>query len=129
MSCASVLMNVRAKHDNHTAEHRANRRYPIAMWLQYKLIAKDGVQRVGLGRTINISRRGVLFESEDSMPTSGRMELVLNWPIPLQGICALKLIVRGRILRRQEKTVALKIEFREFRTSGMAVLGEPRVIC
>src|SRR5215469_2930188 len=100
---ASVLMDVRVMPDNHTIERRANRRYPVALGLQYKLIVKGRIQRIGFGRTINISSRGVLFESEEAMPTRGRMELVLNWPVPLQGVCALNLIMRGRILRTQVK--------------------------
>jgi hypothetical protein len=121
-------MGVRVMPDNHTTERRANRRYPVALRLQYKLIAKGRIQRIGFGWTINISSRGVLFESEDAMPTNGRIELVLNWPVLLQGVCALKLIMRGRILRTQVKTVALKTEFREFRTAGRLGLGEPLVI-
>jgi hypothetical protein len=121
-------MDARIKPEHQTTDRRANRRYPIALRLQYKLIAKGRVQRLGLGRTINISSHGVLFESEDAMPTSGQMELVLNWPFALQGVCALKLVMRGRILRTQEKTVALKTVFREFRTAGRSGLGEPPVI-
>jgi hypothetical protein len=114
--------------DNHTTERRANRRYPVELRLQYKLIAKGGIQRIGFGRTINISSRGVLFESEDAMPASGRIELILNWPALLHGVCALKVIMRGRILRTQVKTVALKTEFREFRTAGVSALREPPAI-
>jgi hypothetical protein len=121
-------MDVPVMAKNHTIDRRADRRYPIALRLQYKLIAKGGVQCLGSGRTINISSRGVLFESDDAMPTSGQIELVLNWPFALQGVCALKLIMRGRILRTQEKTVALKTVFREFRTAGRSALGEPPVI-
>jgi hypothetical protein len=121
-------MDVPVMADNHTIDRRANRRYPIALRLQYKLIAKGRVQRLGLGRTINISSHGVLFESDDAMPTSGQIEVVLNWPFSLQGVCALKLVMRGRILRTEERTVALETEFREFRTAGRSALGEPPVI-
>ena len=52
------------------------------------------------------------------MPRGGQMELALHWPILLQGSCGLLLIMRGRVLRVAEKTIALKAEFHEFRTAG-----------
>jgi hypothetical protein len=119
-------MDVGVIPDSQTIEHRANRRYPIALPLQYKLIAKGRVQRLGFGRTINISSHGVLIECDDPVPARGQMEL--NWPFPIQSVCALNLIMRGRIVRKREKTVALKTVFQEFRTAGRSALGEPPVV-
>jgi hypothetical protein len=128
VSSPSVPIQAATPPKARAAERRANRRYPITLQLQYKLIRKGRVQRLGLGRTINISSHGVLFETDDAVPTSGQMELAMNWPFLLQGSRALKLIMRGRILRMQEKTVALKMEFREFRTAGRSPVQEPPVV-
>lgn len=114
--------------DAHSTDRRGARRYPIALQLQYKLIRKGRIQRLGFGRTINICSHGVLFEIDDVVPTSGQMELALNWPLLLQGSCGLQLVMRGRILRTDEKTIALKAEFHEFRTAGRVLRERPAVI-
>jgi hypothetical protein len=123
-----LRLDVRAMPDAHSTDRRAARRYPIALQLQYRLISKGQIQRLGFGRTINISSHGVLFEVDDVVPTGGEMKLALNWPFLLEGSCGLQLIMRGRILRTDEKTIALKAEFHEFRTAGQAVRERPAVI-
>lgn len=117
MSHSSVVTNVPALPDADSADRRSDHRYPIALQLQYKLIGKGQIQRLGFGRTVNISSHGVLFELDDVVPASGQMELALHWPFMLQGSCGLKLVMRGNILRTDEKTIALKTEFHEFRTA------------
>jgi hypothetical protein len=128
MSPTSVLMDVRAMPDTDSIDRRADQRYPIALQLQYKLIRKGRVQHRGCGRTLNISSHGVLFEIDGVVPTSGQMELALNWPFLLQGSCGLQLVMRGRILRADKTTIALKVETREFRTAGRALFEKPAVI-
>lgn len=119
MSPTSLAMNCCVMpEDADNTDRRADQRYPIALQLQYKLIRNGRIERRGFGRTINISSRGVLFEMDGVAPTRGRMELALNWPFLHQGSCRLKLIMRGRILRTDEKTIAMKAEFRELRTAG-----------
>lgn len=119
MSPTSISMDSHAMlEDPDSTDRRADQRYPIALQLQYKLIRNGRVERRGFGRTVNISSRGVLFEINCVAPTRGRMELALKWPFLHQGSCRLKLIMRGRILRTDEKTIALRAEFRELRTAG-----------
>lgn len=114
--------------DAHSSDRRAARRYPIALQLQYRLMRKGRIQLLGFGRTINISSHGVLFEVDDVVPTGGQLELALNWPLLLEGSCGLQLIMRGRILRTDEKIIALKAEFHEFRTAGRVPHEKPAVI-
>ena len=66
---------------------------------------------------------GVLFESDDLLlPAGGPIELAMNWPFLLEGICSLKLVMRGRIVRcdPNSKAAAVKAEYHEFRTAGLA---------
>ena len=100
-------------------DQRSNGRYPIALELQYKLLNKGRVQSLGSGKTLNISSGGVLFEADNLLPTSGPIELALSWPFLLEGVCGLKLVMRGRIVRSDAKATAVKAEFHEFRTSGV----------
>jgi hypothetical protein len=107
----------------HSKDRRSHNRYPITLQLQYKL--GTGRVRLGFGQTINISSRGVLFEVEEELPNGGKIELALNWPFLLQGSCGLKLVMRGRIVRRERNRIALKAQFHEFRTVGRSVFEGP----
>jgi hypothetical protein len=99
-------------------DQRLHRRYPIALTVEYKLLNKGRVERQGSGRTINISSGGIFFETDEPLPAQGRIELLLDWPFLLQGVCALKLIMRGHIVRSGTKGIAVAAEQHEFRTSG-----------
>lgn len=102
-------------------EQRAKHRYPIALELQYQLMDRGGVKRAGTGRTINISSKGVLFETDQRLPQGACVELALKWPFLLGSVCALKLVVQGRIVRcaANSNTAAVKAESYEFRTAGL----------
>jgi hypothetical protein len=128
MPSTSVVMDVRVMPDANSTDRRADQRYPIALQLQYRLMRKGRVQRRGFGRTLNISSHGVLFEIDGVVPTSGQMELALNWPFLLQGSCGLQLVMRGRILRTHKTTLALKAEFHEFRTVRRGLFEKPEFI-
>lgn len=101
-------------------DRRSDRRYPITLPLQYKLV-RNGKSLLGFGRTLNISTHGVLFELDDAVPAGGQIELALNWPLMLQGSCCLRLVMRGSILRTDEKTIALQAKSHEFRTAGRSL--------
>jgi PAS domain S-box-containing protein len=102
-------------------DQRVNGRYPITLELQYKLLNKDRVERLGIGRTLNISSGGVLFEAETPLRATGPIELAMNWPILLAGICNLKLVMRGQIVRSDTngKVIAVKAKYHEFHTAGV----------
>lgn len=101
-----------------STDRRSKRRYPIALELQYKLMKHRRVERLGSGRTLNISSGGILFEADGLLPANGPIELALSWPFLLHGSCGLKLVIRGRIVRTHDKAIAIRAEFHEFRTAG-----------
>jgi hypothetical protein len=105
-------------------DQRVKGRYPIALEVQYKLLRGDRVDkvdRVGCGRTLNISSGGVLFETDQPLPQTGFVELAIQWPFLLREVCNLKLVMRGRIVRRDNhtKATAIRAESHEFRTAGV----------
>lgn len=102
-------------------DQRANGRYPIALDVQYKLLRGDRVVSVGCGKTLNISSGGVLLETDRPLPPSGVVELAIQWPFLLRDVCSLKLVMRGRIVRRDchSKATAVRAESHEFRTAGV----------
>lgn len=99
-------------------EQRLHPRYPIVLDVEYRLINRGRIERLGSGRTLNISSGGVLMEVPEQMPSGGLIELLLNWPFLLEGVCPLKLVMRGRIVRCDANGVAIKARHHEFRTAG-----------
>jgi hypothetical protein len=99
-------------------ERRARQRFPLALAVEYRLLGR--AQRRGSGRTRNISSSGVLFEVSDLQPFSGPIELMVTWPCLLDDECALKLVVRGRVVRNESGGVAIESTQHEFRTAGSA---------
>ncbi len=102
-------------------DQRANGRYPIALEVQYKLLRGDRVLRMGCGKTLNISSGGVLFETDELLPPTGLVEVAIQWPFLLRKVCSLKLVMRGRIVRRDyhSKATAVRAQSHEFRTAGI----------
>jgi hypothetical protein len=109
--------------ENHHADQRSHQRYPIILKIEYKLMKRGRVERLGSGRTKNISSGGIFFESDDSLPSGGRLELAMDWPFLLEGVCALKLVMRCRIVRSDTNGIAVKIVHHEFRTAGVRSLS------
>jgi|SRR5579871_2654959 len=103
---------------------RVHPRYPVTLESQYKLVGIDGLQHSGAGRTLNVSRDGILFETYDRLSASailrcrGIIELSVDWP-SIAGNLPLKLTLRGRIVRTDGSRLAIKVEYPGFSTSGL----------
>ena len=112
MSPAPILKSAPGSAEIPRSDPRLHSRYPIKLDLQYKLLSRGRVQHLGCGRTLNMSSGGVLFEADDILeitdilPGSPTVELVLDWPLLLGQVCMLKLVVRGRIVRRRPLRVS-----------------------
>jgi hypothetical protein len=105
-------------------EQRQHLRYPISLEVEYRLLNGSPVVRAGFGRTCNISRCGVLFETDDTLPPpSAEVEMLVQWPFLLDGLCPLRLVIRGRVVRTEGKSVAVRIKRHVFRTRGAKVGG------
>jgi hypothetical protein len=102
----------------HPVDQRSNRRYPIVLEIEYKLLRKGRVERLGLGKTLNVSSGGVLFEANESLPAGSSIELLMQWPFLLEGVCPLKLVIHGSVVRSDNKGVAVRTKQHEFRTAG-----------
>jgi hypothetical protein len=69
-----------------------------------------------IGKTLNMSSRGILFTTPEFLNAGSLLEVNVAWPIKLDSICSLKLVVRGRVIRSDGITAALRITRYEFRT-------------
>jgi hypothetical protein len=70
----------------------------------------------GIGTTLNIGSGGILFTTEEKLPVGRLVELSVNWPARLDGICPLQFVATGRVVRSEAKRAAVRIERYEFKT-------------
>jgi hypothetical protein len=75
--------------------------------VQYKAI-RGRAERFGSGTTLDVSSGGVLFKADDSLPAGSFVELTLKWPFLLKDVYPLKLVMRGRVVRSDEKGIAVR---------------------
>jgi hypothetical protein len=106
-------------------ERRASRRFPIEQEAVYKTLDhKVPMPECGIGKTIDISSSGVLFETVQPLRFGKRVEVAVNWPACLDGGCLLKWVVVGRVVRVEETRAAISIDQYEFRTRRAKELPE-----
>ena len=75
---------------------------------------------------MNMSSTGVLFRAEGRLPVGRRIELMISWPVTLDGRLPLIVAAVGKITRSDAKTAAVKLEHHEFRVRGSGDLAVPR---
>jgi len=121
MSPASILQNAVQPLENPRSDQRVHRRYPISLDVQYKLGDKGQAAKFGTGRTLNISSGGIFFGTSGPLPTGGAIELLMRWPLLLDGGCPLKLVVRGKVVRSDASGTAVQALSHEFRTGKLSV--------
>jgi|SRR5580658_915288 hypothetical protein len=101
-------------------ERRSRQRFPLALPVEYRRLGSD--ERIGSGWTCNISSTGVLFETTEWEPFTGMIEVMVNWPCVLDNACALKLVMKGRVVRIDGRGIAMASTQHEFRTAGPALV-------
>jgi PilZ domain len=99
-------------------ERRSEARYSISLDLKYTLEPASRLALIGHGRTLNLSAHGVLFVSDNALPPGMWIELLIRWPVLLNGEVGLRLHGKGRIVRVQDNRTAVKIGHYDFRTIG-----------
>jgi hypothetical protein len=118
MSTAPIAARPTGRSKKVLTEQRSHRRYPIELEVEYRLLAKGRSELVGSGKTRNISSGGMLFDALGSRPATGSIEVLLSWPFLLEGVCPLKLVAKGQIVRSDVRGVAIQYNYHEFRTAG-----------
>lgn len=68
--------------------------------------------------SVDMSRGGVLFTTDDPLTPGRTLEISVNWPVRLDGVCPLKLVATGRIVRTSGSLAAMRIERYQFKTRG-----------
>lgn len=102
---------------NIPAELRADQRFTVNMELRYSY-RYAGLTWIGTGRTRNLSTSAVCFEIDQEVRAGGDLEVRIAWPSRLQHVCALELVLRGRIGRKGQNFAVLHLDNYEFETCG-----------
>jgi c-di-GMP-binding flagellar brake protein YcgR len=103
-------------------DRRQDRRYRIHLDLRWKLIRRRRVLETGVGKTVDLSSGGILFDAGRQLPVGLNVELSISWPVLLRNEAPMQLIVSGRVVRTSQNTTAVAMAQHEFRTSG--ILGD-----
>lgn len=99
-------------------ERRAFQRYHIEHGVHYQVI---GSEISGSGKTVNMSRGGVLLAIDRILPRGMSVEVQVDWPIRLADEDPVKLVIRGTIVRSKKNGVAfagVTISWYEFHTAS-----------
>ena len=99
-------------------DRRSNARYPLESDSAYRIVRGQLVVETGSGRTVNISARGVLFQSTRALPVGEPVELSIAWPARLDDTVRLQLCIKGRTVRSNSNSTAVQIQRYGFRTAG-----------
>lgn len=73
---------------------------------------------IGTGRTRDLGGESVCFETDQQILRKGDVELRIAWPVRLQDVCPLELVVRGTLVRTDEAVAVVRIRSYEFQTLG-----------
>ena len=74
------------------------------------------------GEILNLSSGGALFTCDRRVALAAPVELHIGWPVLLNESVHLSLIARGRIVRAEPGTAAIKFDRHEFRTCSSLFL-------
>ncbi len=102
---------------------RSTNRFPLREDVRYRVVQSRAAKVSGCGTTLNIGSNGILFTTEDKLPIGRMVELSVNWPARLDGVCPLQFVATGRVVRSENHRAAVRIERYEFKTrstSGMS---------
>jgi hypothetical protein len=105
-----------------SGDRRSRRRFDLDLPLQYKVVGRYRLGRMGVGKTINMSATGIAFEAEEPLSPGVAIELSLAWPVLLNQTCPLKLVITGKVVRSGVTLTALRMDRYEFHTQGTGAL-------
>jgi hypothetical protein len=101
-------------------ERRGNRRYRIALDLQWNVVRRRRVLDSGTGRTLDLSSGGILFDAGRQLQHGMTVEMSIAWPALLHDVAPLQLVISGRVVRSDGPRIAVNVLQHEFRTAGTA---------
>jgi len=94
--------------------------------VRYRAVAPgQGIAEAGAGRSLNISSGGIWFSTGNRLTSGALVEVLMDWPVALNGSCPMQLAIYGRVIRGDGRGAAVSIDRYEFRTRGPRTLQPP----
>lgn len=106
-----------------TTECRLQPRYKLSLELYFSYRRGTRIWH-GTGRTRDFSDKVICFESDHELPGGVQLELRIAWPIALQGLFPLEMVVHGTLVRSQSNLAVLRLDEFELRTQGAGSFHE-----
>ncbi len=105
-------------------ERRMGTRFPIDLKVRYVVRGQRALEHTGTGSTINLSSSGLSFKADRELQAGLRLDVYIDWPVPLDGGVQLQLVMSGEVVRTDGLATAVKIERHEFKTkkTGLKVV-------
>jgi hypothetical protein len=95
---------------------RIKSRFSIQQPVRYTAVGRNKVRHTGVGNTVNISSAGVCFTTETTLPVHTFVEMSMDWPVLLNGLCPMKLVIIGRVIRSSNEWAVVAIKTSAFHT-------------
>ena len=111
--------------DLRSIERRQKIRFPIIRDVRYRLLDDDTLADYGAGETIDMGSGGISFSTGQQLKEGCYIELSINWPVLLDDICPMRLVVYGQVLRSDCSGTACTVDKYEFRTRARLTLARP----
>lgn len=99
-------------------DRRTYRRYPLSIGIEYRFSSPERITQVGLGKIVNLSSGGILFEAEGAIPMDTLIELSIPWPALRHAPVQMDLHVVGKTVRVENCRVAVQFNRAVFRTGA-----------
>jgi len=77
-----------------------------------------GLSNSGAGKTLDIGSGGILFTTQERLPMGRLVEVAVNWPVRLDGACALRFVAVGKVVRSEPTKAAVQIARYSVQDSG-----------
>jgi len=101
-----------------TTDRRETNRFPVREEVRYRVLHAKGLLASGIGKTLDIGSGGILFTTEERLPMGRLVEVAVNWPVRLDGVCPLQFVAVGKVVRSEAAKAAVQIERYAFKTRG-----------
>ena len=110
-------------------ERRQKQRFPIQLDVLYRVYERRTEIALGIGKTIDISSSGLVFQAQNEIPVGSRLEVSATWPALLHGNQSMRWVVFGNVVRSASGVTAVTIERCEYRTQSrsLPLPASPRI--
>lgn len=99
-----------------TWDRRSRVRFPVSLPFFYRTL--DRSLRSGVGRILNISSSGILAACHDQLNVDINVELIIEWPVRVNGEVPLHLVMVGNIVRCEMSRFAVASSQLQLRRVG-----------